>query len=109
MMAKFVFLAIGGDGAKSEAEQAALGKAMGEWMNSFGSAIVDMGNPFMPNAKSISTDGTISDGPIGPLATGYMIVEAGSLDEATKMAKVFPGLKYGTQLTVYEAVDVGEM
>ena len=108
-MAKFVFLAVGGDSGRSETEQAELMQAMGEWLNSFGSAIVDMGNPFLPTVKSIASDGTISDGPIGERATGYMIVEAGSLDEAAAMAKDFPALKYGTQLSVYEAVDVGEM
>ena len=108
-MAKFVFLAVGGDSGRSESDQAELMKAMGEWLNAFGSAIVDMGNPFLPNVKSITTDGTISDGPIGERATGYMIVEAGSLDQAVEMAKDFPALKYGTQLSVYEAMDVPEM
>lgn len=106
-MAKFVFLAVGGNAARSESEQAELMQAMGEWLNALGSAIVDMGNPFMPNVKSIAADGTVSDGPIGIAATGYMIVEAGSMDDAVAMAANFPALKSGTQLSIYEAVDVG--
>jgi hypothetical protein len=37
------------------------------------------------------------------MATGYSIVQAGSLDEATALAKGCPVLSSGGELEVYEA------
>jgi hypothetical protein len=86
-MANLVLLYGGGSMPASEAEQAAVLQAWGVWYEKFGSAIVDGGNPFTPQAKSIASDGTVRDGPLGTMATGYSIIKADSLNAAVEMAK----------------------
>ncbi len=75
------------------------------WYRKMDKAIVDQGNPFSPMAKSISTDGRISDGPGGSMVTGYTIIKAMSLDAAVQLAKSCPALKNGTKISVYETVN----
>jgi len=101
-MANFVLLYTGGNTPQSEAEGAAIMKAWMDWFGSLGSAVVDGGNPFTPIAKSIASNGTVSDGPVGTLATGYSILKADSLDAAVQMAKGCPQLQSGGQISVYE-------
>jgi hypothetical protein len=67
---------------------------------------VDGGHPFTPVAKSIASDGTVSDGPVGTMATGYTIISADSLDAAVEQAKDCPVLQGGGQVTVYETFNV---
>jgi hypothetical protein len=67
---------------------------------------VDGGNPFTPIAKSIASDGTVSDGPVGTMATGYTIMSADSLDAVVEQAKSCPVLQSGGQVTVYETFTV---
>src|SRR5579871_3669026 len=68
-MANFVLLYTGGGMAESEAEQAAVMQAWGAWFGELGNALVDAGNPFAPTARSIASDGKVSDGPVGTMAT----------------------------------------
>jgi hypothetical protein len=105
-MAKFVLLYSGGSMPATEAEQAAVLQAWGAWYDGIGSAVVDPGNPFTPVAKSIASDGTVSDGPAGTMASGYTIISADSLDAATGMAKTCPVLQSGGQISVYETFNV---
>lgn len=104
-MADFVLLYSGGSMPESEAESAAVLEAWNAWYGKLGEAVVDGGNPFTPVAKSIASDGTVSDGPVGSMATGYSIVRAGSLDEAVEMAQGCPVLQ-GGQISVYETFPV---
>jgi hypothetical protein len=101
-MANFVLLYSGGGMPEGEAAQAAVMQAWGDWYGKLGSAVVDGGNPFTQMAKSIASDGRVTDGPVGTMATGYSIVSAESLDVATEMAKGCPVLKGDGQVTVYE-------
>jgi hypothetical protein len=101
-MAKFALIYAGGSMPESEADRATVMQAWGTWFGGLGAAVVDAGNPFAPAAKSISSDGRVSDGPIGTPATGYTILEAGSLDAAVAMAKACPVLQSGAQISVYE-------
>ena len=105
-MASFVLLYTGGSNPQTEAEQAAVMKAWTEWFGSLGSAVVDGGNPFTPMAKSIASNGKVSDGPIGTMATGYSIIKADSLDAAVRIAKGCPQLQSGGQISVYETFPV---
>jgi hypothetical protein len=57
-------------------------------------------------AKSIASDGTVSDGPVGTMASGYSIIKADSLDAAVEMAKGCPVLQGGGQISVYETFPV---
>ena len=89
--------------AGSEAEQAAMMEKWGVWFGNVGSSLVDAGNPFTATAKSISSDGSVQEGPVGDtLACGYTIIKAESLDDAVGLAKGCPHLASGGQLTVYE-------
>ena len=105
-MASFVLLYSGGSMPESEAEQAAVMQAWVAWFGGLGSALVDGGNPFTPMAKSIASDGTVSDGPVGTMASGYSIIKADSLDAAVEMARGCPVLQGGAQITVFETFPV---
>ena len=61
-MANFVLLYSGGSMPETEAEQAAVMQAWGAWFGQLGSALVDGGNPFTPQAKHIASNGKVSDG-----------------------------------------------
>lgn len=106
-MAKFVLLYIGGGMPETEAETAEVMKAWEAWYIQLGKAVVDPGNPFTPQAKSVTSDGTISDGPAGTMSTGYTILEAGTLDEAAKMAQSCPVLQGGADISIFETFEVG--
>jgi hypothetical protein len=105
-MPKFLLLYHGGGMPETEEENAAVLKAWEAWYTQLGSAVVDPGNPFTPMAKSIASDGRVGDGPSGTMASGYTILEAGSLDEAAMMAQSCPVLRSGAQISVFEAFDV---
>jgi hypothetical protein len=51
----------------------------------------------------VRADGSIGDVPPSGMASGYSIVQAGSLDEATALAKGCPVLSSGGEIEVYEA------
>jgi hypothetical protein len=105
-MAKYVLLYIGGGMPETEEETAAVMKAWEVWYGKLGASVVDPGNPFTPAAKSVSSDGKIGDGPAGTMASGYTILEAGSLDEAAKMAQSCPVLAGGAQISIFETFEV---
>jgi hypothetical protein len=105
-MANFVLIYSGGSMPESEAEQAAVLQAWGAWFAGLGSAVVDGGNPFTPRAKHIASNGTVSDGPVGTMASGYSILKAESLDAAVEMARGCPVLQGGGQISVYETSQV---
>jgi len=105
-MTKYVLLYIGGGMPETEAETAEVMKAWEVWYAGLGSAVVDPGYPFAPVAKSIASDGTVSDGPAGAMATGYTIIQAGSFDEALRMAQSCPVLQGGADISVFETFEV---
>jgi hypothetical protein len=105
-MTNYLLLYSGGSMPESEAEQAIVMGAWDEWYKGLGDAVVDVGNPFTPAAKSIASDGTVSDGPVGTMASGYTVIKANSLDEAAEMSRGCPVLQGGAQLTVFETFSV---
>ena len=105
-MANFLLLYAGGGMPETPAEQEAVLQAWGAWYGKIGSNLVDGGNPFTPMAKSISSNGAVSDGPVGELATGYTIIKADSLDAAVAIARECPVLQGGSKITVYETFPV---
>ncbi len=105
-MANFVLLYSGGSMPESEAEQAAVMQAWTAWFGRLGSALVDGGNPFTGQAKSIASNGKVSDSPVGTMANGYSILKADSLGAAVELAKGCPVLQGGGQITVYETFNV---
>ena len=105
-MTDFVLLYTGGSMPETEAEQEKVMKAWDAWYGQIGSALKDGGNPFTPAARTIASDGATRDGALGPLATGYTIVTADSLEAATAIAKGSPVLQGGGSVTVYETLPV---
>lgn len=105
-MANFVLLYSGGSMPETPAEQAEVMQAWGAWFGSLGSSLVDGGNPFTPAAKSIASNGTVSDVPAGSMASGYSIIKADSLNAAVDMASRCPVLLGGAQISVFETFPV---
>ena len=103
-MADFVLLYSGGSMPETEEEQAQVMKAWDGWFHEIGEALKDGGNPFSPAAKKVAADGAVSDAKAE--LSGYTIVKAGSLDEATTIAKNSPVLHGGASITIYETFEV---
>jgi hypothetical protein len=104
-MAKFVLVYKGGRmGATAAAQRAAM-EAWMNWFGALGDALVDAGNPFGASS-SIARDGTITKG-ARPALSGYSIIEAKSMSEATKKAKRCPVLSSGGKIDVYQATPIG--
>jgi hypothetical protein len=102
---KYVLVFYGGGMPDTPREQARVMKQWGNWYERLGSAVTDGGLPFSGAVNKVRPDGTAAKGPIGQRATGYAILEAGSLDKATKMAKSCPILKSGGSVAVYETAE----
>ena len=103
-MTDFVLLYGGGSMPETEEEQAEVMKAWDGWFKEIGGALKDGGNPFTPAARTIGADGSVSDAK--PQLSGYTIVKADSLDEATTIAKASPVLHGGASITIYETFEV---
>ena len=97
-MAKYVFVYYAGENAGDDA-------AWGKWFGELGDKIVDAGNPFGPGGQAVHMGGVmaVTEKPL----TGYSIVSANSMDEATKLAKGCPlvAVKDGA-VCVYEALPM---
>jgi hypothetical protein len=99
-MAKFLYLYHGGGGGPPPTPEEGQ-KIMQAWMAYFGrmgEKIVDGGAPLAP---SRSVAGAPSSG-----ATGYSIIEAGSLDEATAFTEGHPHLMSGGSIEVCETIPI---
>lgn len=101
---KYVLL-FHGQAAETEQERTAGMQAMAGWYRQLGKALADGGAPFTGAAATVSANGT-QDGGIGPAPTGYSILEAGSLAEATEVAKGCPLLRSGRKAVVYETFSM---
>lgn len=96
-MKKFVFLAYGFEIPTQEIRD-----AWSNWFASIGDRMVDSGNPFGAG-REITHTGT-KELPLGAESvTGYMIINADSLDEAEEIAKTCPII---TSIRVYEAMSM---
>ena len=71
----------------------------GAWMKSLGKSMTNPGVP-LKATKTVSSNGVKESSGSNRL-TGYSVVEANSIEDAIKMAKTCPHLKFGT-------MDVGE-
>ena len=105
-MANFLLLYSGGGMPEGQAEQAKVMQAWNAWFGELGSNLVDGGNPFSTHAKSIASDGTVSDGSVGTPASGYSIIKADSLNAAVEVARRCPAIRGGSKITVYETFPV---
>lgn len=78
----FVYLYIGGDMPKNDAETKKVMAAWEAWFREIGDSVVDMGAPF-GERKSIGAPGASK-------ATGYTVVKAANLKAAVALAKNCP-------------------
>ncbi len=105
-MTNFLLLYSGGGMPATEAEQQAVLKEWETWYNKAGSGVIDAGNPFTPQVKTVGPDGKVSNGAVGTPASGYTVIKADSLDAAVALAKGCPVLKSGGSVTVYETFNI---
>ncbi|MGC1176881.1 MAG: hypothetical protein WA843_02325 [Candidatus Saccharimonadales bacterium] len=99
-MGKYVYIYYAGtasDGGNAE--------QWGKWFGQLGDKLVDGGNPFGEGGQAVNQDGVMAVQ--GPPATGYSIVTAKDMDEATELAKGCPLMssKDGA-VCVYEALPM---
>jgi hypothetical protein len=95
----------GGGMPQGAAAQARALRQWEKWFAKVGPDMVDGGNPMSGAVNKIRANGSVAKGPIGKRATGYSIIEAPSLDKATKLAKGCPILKGGGEIAVYETFN----
>ena len=78
------------------------------WFGSFKDKMVDGGNPFAPGAKSVTAKGAETIPANMWPAKGYTIINASSMDEATKIASGCPALEDDSTgaVRVYEAMPM---
>jgi hypothetical protein len=88
------------------AQQARVMKQWTSWFAKLGPAIIDPGNPFSGSVNKVKPDGTVAKGPVGHRASGYSIIDAPSLQAATKLARTCPVVRGGAQVAVYETFNV---
>lgn len=104
-MAKYLYVYHGGSAPSSKEEGEKLMDAWGKWFGSLGNAVIDGGNPVGASSTVNSNGSVASDGGANP-ASGYSLIEAGSLDEALEKAKGCPVLASGGSVEVAEAFDM---
>lgn len=102
-MAKYVLAYAGGRMAETDAEREAAMAAWGAFLGGLGESLVDAGNPFGASAV-VKADGGNGSAPSS--LTGYSIISAASLAEATEKAKGAPVLDGGGSVEVYETIEV---
>ena len=104
-MANYLLAYHGGGMPETEEQQAQVMTAWGAWYEKLGAAIVDGGNPIGAWA-TMASDGSVSDGGGANPITGYTIVSAGSLDEATQLCNGCPILAAGGSIQICETFEV---
>ena len=105
-MSKFVFAYHGGSGMpETQAEQAAIMEAWGQWCGALGDAVVDGGAP-TGAARTVGPDGAATDGGGANPLTGYTVIEAADLDAATEIARGCPVLAGGGSVEVAQTIDM---
>lgn len=68
-------------------------------------------NRLLSEGKTLKPGNVISDGPYAEakeIVGGYLIVKAGSLDEAVEMAKSCPNLVYGGKVEVRSVMSIDD-
>ena len=105
-MAKYV-LAYHGGHRMPETEEGMydLMAAWSAWFSGMGGSLLDGGNP-VGAAKTINSDGSVSDGGGANPLTGYSLIEAGSIDAALDIAKGCRVIGNGGSVEVAEATDM---
>lgn len=109
-MKKFIFVYYGKT-RQEDISKEEMKKTMDKWMAWFGifqDKMVDGGNPFAEGAKSVTAKGIETISADKWPATGYTIINAKDIDEATAIAKGCPILENDGEeaVRVYEAMPM---
>jgi hypothetical protein len=102
-MANYLLAYTGGGMAQTDAEREAAMAAWGAWFGELGAAVVEVGNPV---GASTSVTASGSDGAAASGLSGYSVISAGSLQEATALVAKCPVLANGGKVDVYETIPV---
>jgi len=100
-MGKYVYIYYDGGDAKNAGDM----DAWTAWFGKLGNKLVDGGNPFAEGGKAVTKDGVmpVRDMPV----TGYSIVEAKSMEEATELAQGCPLMGSDkAAVCIYEALPM---
>jgi hypothetical protein len=103
-MTDYLLLYRGGSMPETEEEQAQVMQAWTDWFTQLGAAVKDGGNPTNGRASHIGADGAVGGETLG--VSGYSVLTARSLDEATTLAKGCPVLAGGGTIEVHETLEV---
>jgi hypothetical protein len=103
-MAKFLMAYHGGRAPDTPEEGAEVADAWEAWFASMGRAVVDGGNP-VGRAKTVASDGGVSEGGGPNPVSGYSVIEADSLDAAVVLAHNCPVLASGGSVEVAETFN----
>ena len=100
-MGKYVYVYYGGSDAASGGSM----EDWNAWFGQLGEKIIDGGNQFAGGAQAVHQGGVMDVQ--GPAATGYTIVKADTMAEATELAKGCPLVKTKDgAVAVYEALPM---
>src|SRR3954453_11683174 len=97
-MGKYLFVYHGGGMAETEEERNEAMAKWGQWSQELGDHLIDFGAP-IATQKTVGPDA-------GNPATGYSLINAGSLDEAAELAGGCPILAGGGSVEVGETVEM---
>jgi hypothetical protein len=100
-MANYLLAYHGGGMPATEEERAQVMAAWGEWFGALGAGLVDGGNP-VGQARTITGDGSVSDGGGANPVSGYSVIKADSMDAAVALARGCPLLQSGGSIEVCE-------
>lgn len=101
-MTQFIFAYHGGKSPETPEEGQKVMAAWGAWFEQLGAAIVQPGAP-VGMSKTVTAAGVADDGGANPVS-GYSVVTAADIDEATAMAKNCPMVVDGSG-----SVEVAEL
>jgi hypothetical protein len=104
-MPKYVLAYHGGGMEMDEAAMAKVMERWDAWFAELGDAVVDGGNP-VAVAKTISPDGSVSEGGGANPISGYSLITAVDIDAAVSRAKGCPVLETGGSVEVAETIDM---
>lgn len=104
-MAKYLYVYHGGGMPQSKEEGERIMKAWTDWFGKLGTAVVEGGNP-VGMSNTVASDGSVAaNGGANP-ASGYSIIEASSMEDATTKAKGCPILARGGSVEVAEIMQM---
>ncbi len=104
-MSKYLYVYHGGTMPQSKEEGEKAMKAWTGWFSKLGPAVVEGGNP-VGMSKTVASNGSVAaNGGANP-ASGYSIIEASNMEDATTKAKGCPILARGGSVEVAEIMQM---